>query len=64
LEYKKATFLLESSRTKIEEEKLDLRSNIEKLTQSLKSQEMANIVLIIVSFFVIIGAFFVWFANI
>ncbi|MBP8016621.1 MerR family transcriptional regulator, partial [Candidatus Gracilibacteria bacterium] len=49
LEYKKATFLLESSKTKVEEEKQDLNCNIDNLKNNLKKQEVANIILIILS---------------
>lgn len=64
LEYKKATFLLESSKIKTEEEQKNLNTIIQKLKLSLKDQEFINIILIISLFFVLIWAFLIWFSNI
>ncbi len=64
LEYKKATFLLESSKTKVEEEKQDLNCNIDNLKNNLKKQEVANIILIILSTIILISAFLIWFGSI
>jgi hypothetical protein len=54
LEYKKATFLLESSKIKTEEEQKMLNTNIQKLKISLKNQEFINVILIVSLFFVLI----------
>lgn len=64
LEYKKATFLLESSKIKTEEEQKMLNTNIQKLKISLKNQEFINVILIVSLFFVLIWAFLIWFSNI
>ena len=63
LEYKKATFLLESSQTKIDEEKKGLDEKMEKMQEAVKRGDTTNLILILVLVFVLITSVFVWFMN-
>lgn len=64
LEYKKTTFLLESSNNKTEEEKKELNTSIDGLKDKLKNQEFINIILVWLFSIMLIVIFLVWFANI
>ena len=64
LEYKKATYLLESTTTKTEEDKKEVQSNIDNLKDNLRTQQLLNIVLIWIFSIMVLVVFFVWFANI
>lgn len=64
LEYKKTTFLLESSNNKTTEEKKDLNNNIEYLKENIRNQQLINIILVSVFSILLIVVFIVWFANI
>lgn len=64
LEYKKTTFLLESSNNKTEEEKKELNNSIESLKDKIRNQELINIVLVWLFSIMLIVIFLVWFANI
>ncbi|EKE28013.1 MAG: hypothetical protein ACD_3C00111G0030 [uncultured bacterium (gcode 4)] len=64
LEYKKTTFLLESSNNKIAEEKKEMNDNLENLKEKVRNQELINIMLIAIFSIMLIVVFFVWFANV
>jgi len=64
LEYKKATFLLESSQTKGEDERKDLTHKVEKLADEIKKEQNTNMILIIVLSFVLMVSVFAWFMGI
>lgn len=64
LEYKKTTFLLESSNNKTEEEKTKLHENIEELKEKVRNQELINIVMVGIFSLMLIVVFLVWFANV
>ena len=64
LEYKKTTFLLESSNNKTEDERKELTTNIENLKERIKSQELINILLIAIFSLMLLVVFLVWFANV
>lgn len=64
LEYKKTTFLLESTNNKSEEEKKELTTNIENLKDKVRSQELLNIIMVWIFSILLIVVFLVWFANI
>ncbi|MDD2565382.1 MAG: helix-turn-helix domain-containing protein [Candidatus Gracilibacteria bacterium] len=64
IEYKKTTFLLESTNNKSEEEKKELTNNIENLKDKVRSQELLNIIMIGIFSILLVVVFLVWFANI
>lgn len=64
LEYKKATFLLESSQSKGEDERKDLTHKVEKLADEIKKEQNTNMILIIVLSFVLMVSVFAWFMGI
>lgn len=64
LEYKKTTFLLESSNNKTEEEKKQLTDSIDQYKDKLRNQELLNIILVWLFSIMLIVIFLVWFANI
>ncbi|EKE26791.1 MAG: hypothetical protein ACD_4C00143G0006 [uncultured bacterium (gcode 4)] len=61
IEYKKATFLLESSSSKVEEEKNELNSNINKLESKVKISNNINIFLVLILLISLILISFLWF---
>ena len=61
IEYKKATFLLESSNSKVEEEKNELNSNINKLESKVKISNNINIFLVLILLISLILISFLWF---
>ena len=63
LEYKKATFLLESSQSKGEDERRDLNHKVEKLADEVKKEQNTNMILIIVLSFVLMVSIFAWFMG-
>lgn len=63
LEYKKTTFLLESSTKKQEEEKKELTDKVDNLKEKIKNQEFLNIILIIVFTILFLVVLLIWFAN-
>lgn len=63
LEYKKTTFLLESSNNKSDEEKKELSSNIDSLKEKIRNQELVNFILIIIFSIMLVIVFLVWFAS-
>lgn len=63
LEYKKATFLLETTNVKSEDEKKDLTQSIDILKEKVRSQEFLNIILIIVFALTLIIVFLIWFTS-
>lgn len=64
LEYKKATFLLESSQTKVAEEKKDMTDKVQKIESDLKKEQATNITLIIVLALVLLISMFAWFVSV
>lgn len=64
LEYKKATFLLESSTIKTEDEKTKLNQNISNLESKIKSEKKLNFILIFLLIILIIITFLIWFKAI
>lgn len=64
LEYKKTTFLLESSNNRTEEEKKELHSSLDSIKEKLRNQEMINIILVWIFSLMLVVIFIVWFANI
>gem|GEM_PF-6677497 len=46
LEYKKTTFLLESSNNRTEEEKKELTDSIDQFKDKLRNQELINLILV------------------
>jgi hypothetical protein len=64
LEYKKATYLLESSQSKIEDERKELGNKVEKLATEMKQEQTTNMILIIVLGFVLMVSVFAWFMGI
>jgi cytoskeletal protein RodZ len=64
LEYRKTTFLLESSNNKTAEEKKEMTWNIENLKEKVRNQELINLMLVIIFSIMLIVVFFVWFANV
>jgi hypothetical protein len=64
LEYKKATFLLESSQSKWDDERKDLNHKVEKLADEVKKEQNTNMILIIVLSFVLMVSVFAWFMGI
>jgi uncharacterized membrane protein len=64
LEYKKTTFLLETTTQKTEEEKKEMAKNVEDLKNKVQNQEFLNILLIIIFSIMLVVVFFVWFANV
>ncbi|MDD2487084.1 MAG: helix-turn-helix domain-containing protein [Candidatus Gracilibacteria bacterium] len=64
IEYKKATFLLESSTTKIEDEKKELNQNIDDLSKKISSEKKLNIFLLMMLLILITFTFIIWFKTI
>ena len=64
LEYKKATFLLESSQSKSDEERKELTYKAEKYADEIKKEQNTNMILIIVLSFVLMVSVFAWFMGI
>jgi cytoskeletal protein RodZ len=64
LEYKKATFLLESSQSKQEDEKKELSWKVEKFAEEVRKEQNTNMILIIVLAFVLMVSIFAWFMGI
>lgn len=64
LEYKKTTFLLETTSQKTEEEKKELVNNLESTKEKLRNQELINLIMVWVFTIMLIVVFLVWFASI
>lgn len=64
LEYKKTTFLLETTNVKSEDEKKELVQSLDILKERIRSQEFLNIVLIIIFAITLIIVFLIWFTSI
>ena len=63
VEYKKATFMLESSKNRIEEDHKDSIFKISKLETNVKKEKNSNILLSIFLTLILLSSFIFWFVN-
>lgn len=64
IEYKKATFLLESSKTRVEEEKKDLNDKISNLETTIRKESDLNLMLMVLVVILLVACSVVWFMNV